>query len=116
MRVYLSDHAIERYRERVRDLPLERVGRELRSLADQGTLEAELPWKIGQGEAAPDAYLVISDGVALALRKDGNHWLAVTTLVRDHYSPARRAARKKRRRRRRYSDLPGGRPMREEAA
>lgn len=94
MNVTLTDHAITRYAERVRPtLTRSAAERELRSLVDQGTLEAECSWHLGR-DIDLDAYLILSDGIALGLLTgSAGIWRAVTTLTRSGASDDFRAKR-----------------------
>lgn len=116
MKVFLTDHCIERYHERVREsAPRNVVARELQSLIHQGTLEATVPWS---SEPA-DAYLVISDGVALTLKRERAHWIAVTAIARGGVPESvieKRRKEKRERRRRRAAKRNHYRDHRPEAA
>lgn len=105
-RVYLSEHAIERFAERVRPtLTPDAARAELERLLPQAEPVAELDWHTDHVEDPPDRYLVISDGVALAVIGK----VAVTVLTRAEHHPNARYAkslrRKKQRRHKKENNL-----------
>jgi hypothetical protein len=113
-RIILTKHAIKRYQERVKPaLMLEQAESELRRLTDY-SLDAGMPittsppFELTTGNVSDetqDAFLMISDGVCLALRggkvRTGG-WLATTLFTRGGKSEGRRKHDKRERKARRW--------------
>lgn len=105
-RIHLSRHAIERYRERVKpafDLDACEAELERLVLMSEEAVE-ELDWEHDTGERA-DCYLILSDGIALALVHSSDRgFLAKTCLTRcGHSEQGKRFRNRRRRARRRFS-------------
>jgi hypothetical protein len=104
--VHVSNHAIVRAQERVWPaLTWTQVKRRLETLAEGAERMDECEWHY-RGDAddqEPDYYLLISDGIALAVLED----CAVTTLTRASMGEGardyRRQQRKKKSRRKQYA-------------
>ncbi len=96
----ITDHAVARYREKVKPaLSPDACRAELGALieqADKPVSEPPWPWP---GQAA--AYLPIAPGVALALEPDGNKLVAVTCIARGTLPDKHRRDETKRKRQRR---------------
>lgn len=101
----ISDHAVERYVERVRPgLGFVAARRELRRLIEAGTLTATAPEWVAESADVSDAYLDAGD-VAICLNVDnsrgGRKLVAATVLIRGSLPPLTRERRNKARRARR---------------
>lgn len=92
MRIDISNHAADRYVARVKP----HLGR--------GTAKQEIARLLGFGEFSQscswhpnvdgcDGYMVLSDGIALGLKRGRTKWLAVTCLIRGEMAPEFRASR-----------------------
>lgn len=100
MRIVISDHACARYAERVRPgIATKQARKEVEALVAmaRGETQDDAPWST---DFHADAYLILSDGVCLALTPERGVLVAVTTLTRAEVSPAQRAEKNKRRRQR----------------
>lgn len=100
-RIIVSDHAASRYVERVRQgITLGRAHAELEALIDlAGETSDTLPW-VPESPPDADGYLILSDGICLALRRNKGRLVGITVLTRAERSAAYRAAKNKRRRER----------------
>lgn len=98
-RVQVTEHAIERYQERVRPtLEVAAAKRELVALVEMaGAPTPEPPAWADYVHPAPDSYLVLSDGV-LGLIRGGR---MTSVIVRGAMAPEYREAKRKERRARR---------------
>jgi hypothetical protein len=102
--IHLSTHAIARYQERVKPaMELDAAEREIRQLiALSPDPVRKQPWSTTR---PAEAWVILTDGVALPLIRVRDGWLATSTLVRASVSPEARKrrndkrARKGRRRR-----------------
>lgn len=106
MKLWVSDHAVERYIERVAPGLDELTAREqLRLLLEMAEVKPEPPeWTEGTDFRRSPAYAEVSDGIAVALEPSGNNRLIATTVLvrggRDSKARAAHKARKRARKRR----------------
>lgn len=104
MKVVVTSHAIDQARERVwPGLPRADVRELLERFAAELKPVAEIDWAHDTAEPS-DAFLVISDGIALPLKKKGTDlFVACTCLTRGGHSEGGKAVRRRRQFRRGYS-------------
>lgn len=96
--IVLSDHAVERYQERVKPaLDLQAAREDLTRMLRIATVQKETPsWGQGESHGQPvDAWAIISEGVCapLARRHDGSGYFAITVLTHRGISDESRARR-----------------------
>lgn len=82
--IHFSNHAIDRYRERVKPaMQRNHVKRELKHLATLATMtEAPPDWIGNKPSEDPHRYIEITDGICFSLVKVPDGWLATTCLIR----------------------------------
>lgn len=100
VRIGLTDHAIQRYVERVKPQMLRRHAQaELERLVEMAGEPGPVPdW---MRPKVPCQALVLSDGIALVIVSEDGRLTAATCMVRGTLSPEVRAAQKAAKRRRR---------------
>ncbi|MGA7396861.1 MAG: hypothetical protein WBW62_05370 [Solirubrobacterales bacterium] len=117
LQVLLSEHAIERFRERFRPaLSLAKAAVELRWLVGKaGTVSNRQPkWASIENEAAPDAFLTIGEDLILLLKLGNGRMTAVTCLCRGTIRKSERNKRRNGRRSRKHlSEMRRQRPNRQ---
>jgi hypothetical protein len=99
--IRFSQHAVQRFRERVRDQGSDRLARrELARLAEGGHVTAEPPSWLTSEEEAPDAWLILGPDVCCPLvrRTDGRTGpqvllLASSVITRGSLGPVARESR-----------------------
>lgn len=122
MNVVVTQHAAERYVERVKPaLTVSQAAVEIRHLAELAGEPTEKPsWVINEERREQmDGWLPISDGICLPLHRVNGRWVARTILTRAGLSPERRSSRRDAKRRRKKRDRKTSRAERlgrEEAA
>jgi hypothetical protein len=92
VRWWFTDHAIERYAQRVRPaLTRAQARHELMRIVEHGEIAHARPaWLRYHGTA--DGYLLVAD-VCFPLRRRGNRWIALTCLTRGSLTPHERRER-----------------------
>lgn len=90
----ISDHAVDRYIERVKPtLTRREATKDLRRLARSvGTITAERPEWVGES-CYVDGWLLLGDDIALPVLKTPGGWLAKTVLARGVLPPGVRRMR-----------------------
>ena len=81
--IHSSNHAVNRYWQRVKpNLPRNHVRNELKALARMGTITDAPPswWKTDIREG--HRYVEVSDGIAFALKRTGDDYIATTCVIR----------------------------------
>lgn len=100
MSLHVTNHAITRYIERVRDVPESLARAEIKRMAAYGEWHMQTPAWLREHTRRPDCWLVAGD-VAVALWLDGRSWVATTVLtsasmtdeLRDRRRRAKRSVR-----------------------
>lgn len=104
MKVTLTRHAVDRYRDRVKPgLGRAVARRELEALIGlAGDSVARPPWPLPEAyeHEAGVAWLLIADGIALVLSDKRTHWCAISCTINSGISEHERERRNSRRRRR----------------
>ena len=101
--IWFSDHAVQRYQERLRPgLDLLHARNELTRLADAGQVTPNPPGWAQTADGGP--FLILGPDVCLPLVPKGrNRLVATTVLTRDSLKPADREQRHRERRIRRHA-------------
>ena len=89
--IFLSDHAYDRYCERVRECSRA----ELNTLKALGTFSEDPPFTLPPNNGKAHGYLLIADGICLPLIYEQGRWVATTTLVRASHSEEALAVRRR---------------------
>lgn len=102
--IHFSNHAIDRYRERVKpDMRRNHVKRELKHLASMATMADAAPKWLDKGDTPVSGedshgtrYLEVTDGICFTLTRVHDGWLATTCLIRGgHVAKYRKPKRRK---------------------
>lgn len=99
--IYLTEHAIERYHERVKPaLAPEQARREAITLARRAEPTRDRPrwWYQRQGDDVLEAWAYVTEGIAFGLVKRDNGWVALTCCTAGGMSDVVREARRRRKR------------------
>ena len=92
--VFISDHAAEQYRERVKPgLEVAAARTELEQLRSVAQITSAEPDWVNAAKHAP-YYLTIGDALVLPLARQGDEWIATTCLAANTYTPTRRSQRR----------------------
>ena len=90
-------HAIDRYREHVRDCPKEQAGRELAALAANAAVKPEPPAWVVRREETADGWLVLTEDLCCPLKaQSSGEMLAVSLLARGSLGEGERRWRSER--------------------
>jgi hypothetical protein len=82
MTVALTDHAVQRYQERVRpDLDLDAARAELEALTVGAELTTDRPWPSCRHSRNVAGFVNVGFGAALTLIREGKRFVAVTCLT-----------------------------------
>lgn len=89
MAIAFSQHAIARFAERLRELPVDQATRELSRLIATATVTRKPPAWVKTNQT-PDAYLRLGDDICMPLRAEGDELIAVTVLDTDPHAEFKR--------------------------